>query len=196
MVCPDNREGTAANPKRAYARDGAQRLRRCERCGRHRPAFGLERALKLADFQHMRTSGNPSIHTNGLARLASIALVWVILIAVGRAVRPQDSSASVALSRAGASAATRSYGTEHKDYIEHGAVVGTLSGRSYIVTLRTTPEGARYDVADLNGVTVARMLDGKALAATFPQIDVQALTASPHGTPVMSADGPHGSDDR
>ena len=113
-------------------------------------------------------------------KVASIAAVWVALIAVGRAVRPAESEAAQ-LARNSAQA------PRIQDPSNEGVIVGTLAGKTYHVTLRATPVGTRYDVADANGSPVARMLDETALAATFPDIDVNALNASPTAR-IMSAE--------
>lgn len=114
-------------------------------------------------------------------RYGSIAAVWVVIIAVGRSVRPAESGAA------------QPANTENSRYAaarqhNEGAIVGTLAGKQYRVTLLATPAGARYNVADSSGAAIARMLDATALAATFPDIDMRSLNASPDSPQLMSAE--------
>jgi len=125
--------------------------------------------------------GSKRVRMAKLTRYAGYGAAWVLFITVARLIVPQSSQAAegpgdFAPARAVGAAATGRGGFD----------VGTLVGREYLVRVTATESGPRYAVWSADGTLLHENLDARALAESFPMLDLGTKQADP--TRLMSAD--------
>jgi hypothetical protein len=59
------------------------------------------------------------------------------------------------------------------------ALIGTLIGANYIVSIYTTTDGPRYSVASTSGVVLAELLSPTQVLAQFPDLPIEDLRLLP-----------------